>query len=258
MSYLLDKKIKRKKLITGAIIIAVFIFLVYFNSGIFNGLSYLSSIISRPVLVLENNISEKFRSMGSYFASKNSLNLENQNLRLELAQNKALMSNYDSILADNISLKEILGRKDEKIPVVLSAILEKPNQSLYDTLLVDRGSKDGIKEGDIVFAFGDVPLGRVSNVYPGSSKVILFSNSGERTQVLVGEKNVSMEAVGRGGGNFEIIMPKDFTLIKGDKVVLPGTVATILSDPRDASIKALLVSPVNIQELKFVEVELGK
>jgi len=34
-----------------------------------------------------------------------------------------------------------------------------------------------------------------------------------------------------------------------------GTVETIISDPRDSFQKALLVSPVNIQEIKFVEVE---
>ena len=72
-----------------------------------------------------------------------------------------------------------------------------------------------------------------------------------------------VKATARGGGNFEMTMPKDLTLSKGDQVVLPGlnsyvlgVVQTIISDPRDPFAKALLVSPVNIQELKFVEVEL--
>ena len=68
--------------------------------------------------------------------------------------------------------------------------------------------------------------------------------------------------IGRGGGNFEMILPRDFILEKGTEVVLPvitpytlGIVQTILSDPRDSFQKALLASPVNIFELKFVEVE---
>jgi hypothetical protein len=59
-----------------------------------------------------------------------------------------------------------------------------------------------------------------------------------------------------------MIMPRDFVLAKGDELALPGltpyivaTVQTIISDPRDAFEKALLATPVNIQELKFVEVE---
>ena len=71
-----------------------------------------------------------------------------------------------------------------------------------------------------------------------------------------------MDLVGRGGGNFEMVLPRDFTLTKDDKVVLPGissyvvaSVESTISDPRDPFMKALLVSPVNIQDLKFVEVE---
>jgi hypothetical protein len=78
-------------------------------------------------------------------------------------------------------------------------------------------------------------------------------------------KDVFLEIVGRGGGNFEMIIPRDFIILKGDEVVLPGIVPyvvgiveTIISDPRDSFTKALLVSPVNIQELKFVEVESQK
>ena len=108
-------------------------------------------------------------------------------------------------------------------------------------------------------------------MYPGSSKAILFSNPGEKTEVLVslgrsssGEagKDIFMQVVGRGGGNFEMTLPRDLVLEKGTEVQLPGLapralaiVETILSDPRDAFQKALLVSPVNIQELKFVEIE---
>ncbi len=59
-----------------------------------------------------------------------------------------------------------------------------------------------------------------------------------------------------------MVMPRDFILEKGIEVVLPGitpytiaTVQTIISDTRDSFQKVLLLSPVNIFELKFVEVE---
>jgi cell shape-determining protein MreC len=146
--------------------------------------------------------------------------------------------------------------------MILGAILAKPSQSLYDTLLIDIGVAEGIKTGDIVFALGNVPIGRIDVVYPNSSKVILFSSPGETTQAVISNKNIFLELVGRGGGNFEMVMPKDLTLQKGDQIVMPGlnsyllaTVETIISDPRDPLNKALLTSPVNIEEQKFVEVE---
>ncbi|MEK7539603.1 MAG: rod shape-determining protein MreC [Patescibacteria group bacterium] len=265
MNYLLDKKIKKKKFLYFTLFVFICLILFYFRLGIFDGLSLISHVIFRPVLVAGNYISEKLGKAGSYFVSKNFLYQENKRLQSQLNNDRVWMSNYNSLLADNTNLKEILGRKDKKIPMVLSAILAKPNQSPYDTLIIDAGLKESLKVGDRVFALGTVPIGRVSNIYPNSSKVILFSNNGEKTQVVVGDKNVFMEVIGRGGGNFEIILPRDFTLAKGDQAVLPGIVPyvlgiveTIISDPRNSFIKALLVSPVNIQELKFVEVESQK
>jgi len=221
----------------------------------------MGQIIFRPVLILGNNIGEKFSNISSFFYSKNILLENNINLRLDLNEKETMLSNYNSILAENIQMKEILGRKIEKTNMVISTILSKPNHSLYDTLIIDTGAKNSISEGKRVFAFGNIPIGRIAEVYSDSSKVILFSNPGEKTEVVVG-KDIFMQVIGRGGGNFEMNLVKDIVLEKGMEVVLPGIhpyvlgiVETIISDPRDFFQKALLISPVNIQELKFVEVE---
>ena len=152
--------------------------------------------------------------------------------------------------------------KHEKTPIILASVLAKPNQSLYDALIIDVGLEQGIKVGENVFALGNVPIGYISDVYRSSSKVVLFSNPGEKTEVIIPPKNIFMQAVGRGGGNFEMIIPGDFSLEKGNEVVLPGiipyvvaVVQTTISDPRDSFRKALLISPVNVRELKFVEIK---
>ena len=269
MSYLLDKKIKRKKFLNIGLGGVTFIILFYFRFSVFSGFSWVSQILFRPVLVVGHNIGGKLQEVTSYFLSKNSLYDQNQKLQADVAFNNARMSNYDSVVAENVSLKEILGRlpaqagKNEKVPMILAAILSKPNQSIYDTLVIDVGTKQGIKEGNTVFALGNVPIGLVDFAYENSAKVVLFSNPGKKTQVVISNKNIFMEIVGRGGGNFEIILPRDFILQKGDQVVMPGVnsyllaiTETIISDPRDPFIKALLTSPVNVQELKFVEVEM--
>jgi len=272
MSYLLDKKIKRKKFFSIVLCVVIVIILFYFRFGIFAGLSSVGQILFRPVLVVGRDIGEKFKSVGSYFISKNYLYNQNQKLQAEVDFNNARNSNYDSVVAENASLKEILNREDEKISMTLANILSKPNQSIYDTLLIDVGAKQGLQIGDIVFALGNVPIGRISDIFSNSSKVVLFSNAGEKTQAIVSgqlaspnqDGDVFMELIGRGGGNFEMILPRDFTLQKGDQVVMPGLnssvlaiVQTIISDLRDPFQKALLTSPVNIQELKFVEVEIA-
>jgi cell shape-determining protein MreC len=283
MSYLLDKKSQRKKFFKIALGAVLLIFLFYFRFRIFNGLSFASQIVFRPVLVAGNNIEEKMKSFGAYFVSKNYLYNQNQKLQAEVDFNNARNANYDSIVADNASLKEILNRlptgqagQDPKANIILSAILAKPNQSPYDTLLIDAGAEEGIKVGNTAFALGNIPIGRVDVVYDNSAKVVLFSNPGETTEAVfssvsggqagqnlpASRQGIFIQLVGRGGGNFEIDLPKDFTMQKGDQAILPGInpyvlaiAQTIISDPRDPFNKALLTSPVNIQELKFVEVE---
>ncbi|MFA5791838.1 MAG: rod shape-determining protein MreC [Candidatus Paceibacterota bacterium] len=268
MSYLLDKKIKEKKIFKITICIVLLIILFYFRSGIFNRLSYVTGNLFRPVLVLGNNIGEKFKNSISYFISKNSLYLENKNLQSRLIEDEIKMLNYDALLGENYSLKEILGREKDKTNMVLSVILSKPNQSIYSTLIVDVGVKQEIKIGDLVFALGYVPIGRISDVYENSSKVILFSSVGEKNQGIIsseligGGGDIFVEVIGRGGGNFEMILPRDFILKKGDKVIWPGfnpyvfaLVETTISDLRNPFTKTLLTSPVNIQGLKFVQIE---
>jgi cell shape-determining protein MreC len=286
MSYLLDRKIKRKKFFKVALGVIVLLLIIYFHTSVFGGLSRITHSIFRPVFIFGNNLKEGFSNVGSAIQSKKSLTKENESLKSQLSEKEATLSNYNSVLDENAKLKEIFGRKSEKSNMILGAILSKPNRSPYDTLIIDVGAEEGVAVGDKVFAQGSVPIGRVSLVYSHSAKVILFSTAGEKTEVVVSlspnpldinsasgvasdvlapliqsGKDVFMQLVGRGGGNFEMILPRDFILEKGTEVHLPGitpyvvaTVATIISDPRDSFIKALLVSPVNIQELKFVQV----
>jgi cell shape-determining protein MreC len=288
MSYLLDKKAKRNNVLKIIIAVVVLFVLIYFRSGLYSGLSYAAQTFFHPVFVAGKNASGKLIVIGAYFDSKKTLLAENQNLQSELNLEEGAVSNYNSLLNDDATIKATLGRKDPKTPMILAGILSRPNQSPYDTLIVDAGQAQGITTGSLVFADGNVPIGRVDTVYPSSSKVVLFSNPGEKTDVVVSVspsvvppadvtvpsttptstppvavigKDVSMQLTGRGGGNFEMDLLHDVNLPKGAEAVLPGitpyvvgTVETIISDPRDAFQKALLVSPVNIEELKFVEV----
>ncbi len=261
MNYLLDRKKKKNKYPKIILGLVILLFVIYFQANIFSGLGKMVHTIFRPVLVVGNNVKEKFSNDSSVFLSKKSLMIENENLKSQLVEKEASLVNYNGIVEDNAKLKEILDRKNEASNMILGAILSKPNSSPYDTLIIDAGTEQGVAVGDKVFALGNVPIGRVAEVYARTSKVILFSNPGEKTEVAVGGTDVFMQMVGRGGGNFEMNLPRDLTLTKGAEAHLPGitpyvvgTVATIISDPRDAFTKALLVAPVNIQELKFVQI----
>jgi len=262
MSYLLDKKKKNKKITNIALVIFAVLLIIYFNKGIASGLSQASHFVFKPFVSLGNSIKIKLANSGAYFSSKKFLLLENQSLQNQINSLNADLANHKTIEDENSKLKETLNRKNENKELTLGYILSKPNHSPYDILILDVGENDGIRQGSTLFAYGDIPIGNISEVYPDSSKAILFSTPGEKTEVVISGKDTFLEMVGRGGGNFEMILPRDFVLESGTSVHLPGVSSyivaraeTIISDPRDAFLKALLVSPVNIQELKFVEIE---
>jgi len=277
MSYLLDKKAKKSKYIKYAIVVFALLLVLYL--GVLGGFSFVAHFIFRPVFNLGNSIGGKFSNMGDYFYSKRLLSSENEDLKLKILEQESRMANYDSILEENFRIKEILGRANPAKEMLLAGILSKSNRSPYDTIIIDAGESEGVLKDQRAFAVGNIPIGRVSEVYAHSSVVILYSTPGEKTSVFVplflpkdesiteATENIThdtfMEAIGRGGGNFEMILLRDFVIKEGAEVTLPGTVPfvlgiveTIISDPRDSFQKALLVSPVNIQEIKFVQVEM--
>ncbi|MFZ2149781.1 MAG: rod shape-determining protein MreC [Minisyncoccia bacterium] len=275
MSYLLDRKAKKKKFLIALFCVLFLVVFFYFRNGIWNGFSYVGQKVFRPVIVGGNNVGTRLGNFGAYFYSKQMLLNENEDLRARLDEANVKILNHEAVDSENVMLKEILGRKKEEARMTLATVLSKPNQSAYDTLLVDVGEDLGIKNGDMVFAFGEVPIGKVGATSTQASTIILFSSAGERTfaNILrnsssevgsegVADKVISSELVGRGGGNFEMIFPRDITINPGDQAILPGINSYVvavaeatISDPRDSFTKVLFASPVNMQELKFVQVK---
>ena len=140
--------------------------------------------------------------------------------------------------------------------------MTKPNHSPYDTIIIDIGNNVGIKEGDTVYANGNIPIGNINKVYDKTSLVTLYTNPGQKTEGFVNGLNAGVEIIGRGGGNFEMIIPIELLVEKGTIIYTPDNtslvvalVDEVISKPSDPFKKVLLSSPVNIQNLKWVQVE---
>ncbi|MFA6397519.1 MAG: rod shape-determining protein MreC [Candidatus Paceibacterota bacterium] len=259
MSYLQDKRIKNKKTIIG-LVIAVVLFLIIVFSSALSGFSFFSHSFTRPIWIGGNSLRNYISHLSVIFDSKKSLLKENESLKQQIEEGNIKIFDRNILAEENDKLKEILNRKVSS-NLVLGVILTKPNKSLYDTFVIDIGESSGILKGERVFAYGNVLIGEISEVYKNSSVVKMYSSPGEKIPVLVKGKDLYVDAIGLGGGNFEIDILHEIQLEKGTEVVAPslslyiiGTVEEVISDPRDPSQKILLKSPVNIQELKFVEV----
>jgi len=258
----LDKKLinQRRKNIKNLIGLSLFFALAI--TGFLTWTGHLFNFLGRPVWEAEKVVTDRLYNVNYLYRSKAAISKENHNLIDEVSYLRASMSDYQILKNENEKLKEILGRLSEKNNFILGNILTKPSHSLYDTVIIDIGTSLNIKQGDIVYADGSVPIGFISQVYDKTALVTLYSSPGQKTEGFIEANNASVELTGRGGGNFEMIIPVELNIETGAIIYLPGSRSLVLaiidetiSAPTDPFKKVILSSPVNIQNLKWVQVK---
>ncbi len=162
---------------------------------------------------------------------------------------------------ENNELKAELGRNIDR-KGILAHVMTLPNRSFYDTVLIDAGSAEGIKVGSVAYAFNSVALGTISDVTTNTATIALYSAAGRQTSGTAVDSGVAVTLIGRGGGEYEVQLPRDVPFSVGAVVSLQSVnvasmaiVEKIITDPRDPFQRLLAKVPVNLQALKFVVVK---
>ena len=215
--------------------------------------------IGVPLWELDNSMKETGSVLSGLFGSKAELAEENNNLKDEIRQLSLKLVDRNLLREENMELKKLLSR-DEEDAGVLGVILARPNQTPYDSLIVDVGEKHKVSVGDYVIA-ESVVIGEIEEVFTGSAKVSLFSTPGNEVSALLGGDHVPVTVMGMGGGNYLIRLPRDIPVKLGDNIefayiepTLLGTVSQIDMLPNDPFKQVRFSSPVNLFTIKFVEV----
>jgi cell shape-determining protein MreC len=151
---------------------------------------------------------------------------ENARLRAALASTTALVADRDALYLENLQLKARLGR-DADIDAILAGVIMRPPSTPYDTLMVDAGYAEGVAQGDLASAGGTTLIGRVSDVYKHSSRIVLFSAPGEGYDTLVqlssqGGATVPLHMEGQGSGSLMGQLPANTQVAEGDSILFPG------------------------------------
>ncbi len=185
----------------------------------------------------------------------------NTELKNQIESYKAQLLELQTLRDENTKLRTELSYIKTPSEVIVAGVLAKPSQSLYNSLVIDQGSKNGITVGQLVVTQGTIGLGKISSVSANTATVELFSGPQFDTNLVMKNQNITVPAKGKGGGNFEIHIPREIVVTDGDMLALPehpsiavGVVKSIIFDPRDPFQTVLARTPVNLQELSFVEV----
>lgn len=269
-NYLQQHKEKKQGLFTKTFLIVLAIVVVIFVARMFLPNAFTGSLqfISSPFLKTKNLLAEGIANSAQFLRSKRSLVFENENLKMQIRESESefgLLA-FEFLKQENESLKELLGREILNIKdTILAVVLDRPNVSPYDTFIIDIGKSFGVEKGNNVFAQGNVFIGKIDEVYSNTSTVKLFSSPGEITKVSIGLQNISANAKGRGGGNFIVELPRGVEVEKGDIVTIPSidirifaVVEEIEANPSDPFITILFKNPVNMNDIKWVQVVKSK
>lgn len=197
----------------------------------------------------------------SSLTPKKSILAQNGALKNQIETYKAQLLELQNLRDENNKLRTELSYISNPSEMVIAGVLAKPSQSLYNSLIIDQGGKNGIVTGQLVVTQGTIGLGKISSVSANTATVELFSGPQFDTNLVMKNQNITVPAKGKGGGNFEIHIPREIVVTDGDILALPehpnvsvGVVKSIIFDPRDPFQTVLARTPVNIQELNFVEV----
>ncbi len=238
-------------------------------AGIFAAGALIFSFLGGPLVRLispiwrgENALGRTVEKIGENLHTRSALARENIALREKVSSLELQISSLNLSLSQERSLAELLGR-ERRVNEVVASVLTRPPQSPYDLFIVDAGERDGIVIGAVVRLPEGPLLGTVSDLFPASAKVRLFTTAGEKTEAVLERGNVPVLLEGRGGGSFRIAVPRETWVEVGDRVVsadtgesLLGVVEEVVVEATDSFKEILVKSPANIFSVRLVSISL--
>ena len=146
--------------------------------------------------------------------------------------------------------------KDEN--EIIAKVVFKPPFSSFNNLIISNDSGT-ITEGQKIY-YQNVILGEVVDVSDEFATVKLFSASGNSSIAKLTNGN-EVEVVGRGTGQYEIILPKEVDVSENDPIIYPeneivlfGLVNKVFATEDDLFNKVLFNIPIDFARVNYVRV----
>ena len=141
---------------------------------------------SKPITGSLVRIGKSMASSLSIFTEIASLRRENRRLSEDLIKAKVDSATLEECGAENENFKRALEYKSShpEMKLLLAEIIGLDPTNFYDSLILDKGTNHGVKEGMAVIHLG-VLVGKIAQVYENSSLVILVTSKDSIVQVML-------------------------------------------------------------------------
>jgi rod shape-determining protein MreC len=132
------------------------------------------------------------------FATRRSLLADNARLGRELDDDRLKLQRLEAVEQENVQLRALV-QAAPRVPdaVLLAEILRLDVDPYRQRVLINRGSKDGVRKGQAVID-ADGVFGQVTNVGPFSAEILLISDAAHATPVQISRNGLRTIADGTG------------------------------------------------------------
>lgn len=221
---------KKKTGIIGIIItIIILIFLVVItNTGIAK-MSYVENIVSTLVMPIQNGLTYlkgKLTGNDSFFQDINNLKEENENLKKKNSELEQSLREYEIVKSENDTLKEYMNLKDKykDYTTMPAYVINKDISNYSNTVVINVGEKDGIKENMTVIADEGL-VGHVISVTDHTAKVqtIIDTATAVTSTISTTKDTIIVQGTLENSGELKATyIPTDATVLQGDNVETSG------------------------------------
>jgi rod shape-determining protein MreC len=179
--------------------------------------------VTMPVMELVDNLDDFFSSIWNNYINLVDVERENGKLRETVKiLNNRVIENREAEL-ENERLRKLAGMR-EKLPVpsVVASVISEDSSPWFNTIIIDRGESDGIREGMPVIGTEGV-VGRIVKTAHGSSRVLLLTDHASGIAAVVQRSRARGVVKGKGGNSCSLEFLQRGEDVKiGDVVITSG------------------------------------
>ena len=190
------------------------IFLIFLSNLNFVGIKYIKIGINEATYRLSALVSfpeKKLNQTINFFSEYFYVYKENQNLKDQIIKLSSEKLNYIFLENENKKLKEIIGEEQNLTDGVISKVLIDKDGKFLKSIILNKGTKDGVKIGMVVLE-NSYLVGQIIETNYTTSRAILISDLNSNIPVVL--EPGSFQSILSGTG-------KDYGKIKYSKNKLP-------------------------------------
>ncbi len=257
-----------RKLIIYIFLLVGFIILLHY-SGILKPVERALRSLTTPIMSKAHSLGNSLGYHLNFFEKKTEYRTLEKNYTELKEKFDIQTAQFKLIEIENNTLrKQLKFTQRSKIPGILAGIVSQETLNNEQTVLINKGSREGLKVGQPVIIDDGILIGTIIKTEEDIAIIRLLNDSQSRVGARVLNKTQSLGVV-EGGFRVSLrmnLIPRDETVLVGDQIVtsgiedgvppglLIGTVAVVENEPYQPFQQAILTPGVDYNKLGVVKV----